>query len=455
MDIEAKALLQLAKARAYVKKRAPYVQATLYMLVPVSAPGLGTIGVTDHLVMPYDAEWVVTLSVEALGGVIMHEIMHVVRGLERIRKLQPRFGEELTNISADIPINQDLRTAEWILPLEGAFPEKYGVPVGLTMEEYCILLSKEAEKQSKSAEQMLSEMRGKQSQDSGQGKKSKGQQPQPQQQPKGPSICDGKCGGVGGNKLPNEGQYNKKLGRSKADQQRARKQTINDIRKALKSGGEGRGNMPGFLEELLKEMPETPSVIPWRQQLSRVVRRATGRIISGRADFSIRRPSKRSYVRGIIRPGMVDRKVVIAFVEDSSGSMGPNQIKATRREILGIFKQMGLDEGWFLQADAGVTIEPKRVKMRDLRDIPVAGRGGTNFCPAFVAAEKIKPRPDLLVYLTDGDGRAPNRPPKNMEVVWCIVPSHYNKSPTDWGHTVFCSDDQLPGKRRRECKETP
>ena len=79
--------------------------------------------------------------------------------------------------------------------------------------------------------------------------------------------------------------------------------------------------------------------------------------------------------------------------------------------------------------------------MRDIRDLPVVGRGGTDFRPAIELAQTLRPRPDLLVYSTDGDGTAPNEPPPNMEVVFLIVPSHYNKTPATWGHTVIMADE--------------
>jgi predicted metal-dependent peptidase len=153
------------------------------------------------------------------------------------------------------------------------------------------------------------------------------------------------------------------------------------------------------------------------------------------------RPSKRSYSRGIIRPGLIDRRVTMAFIEDSSGSMGKEQLKSARVEAAAVMKQLGLDEAWFMDADAAVAAPPRVIRLRDIHSIPVHGGGGTNFIPALQAAQKLKPKPDVVIYLTDGDGVAPKRAPKGIEVVWCVVPSSWGRRPAWWGHLVVVGDD--------------
>jgi predicted metal-dependent peptidase len=139
---------------------------------------------------------------------------------------------------------------------------------------------------------------------------------------------------------------------------------------------------------------------------------------------------------------MIDRKVVVGLVEDSSGSMGKKQFLAARAEMAGIFKQLGISDAWFMDADAAVAHEPKRIRLRELATLPVVGRGGTDFRPAIKKIRELRPKPDICIYLTDGDGTAPANPPQDLEVVWCIVPSHNGRRPARWGHLVVVSDDQ-------------
>lgn len=98
---------------------------------------------------------------------------------------------------------------------------------------------------------------------------------------------------------------------------------------------------------------------------------------------------------------------------------------------------LGIDKVWWLAVDAAVAAPPRLISVRDLERMPIHGGGGTDFRPAFDAAMKLRPRPDIIVYLTDGDGTAPEAAPAGVVVVWCVVPSYYNKRPAPWGHAVI------------------
>jgi predicted metal-dependent peptidase len=74
--------------------------------------------------------------------------------------------------------------------------------------------------------------------------------------------------------------------------------------------------------------------------------------------------------------------------------------------------------------------------------LPLSGRGGTDFRAPLAAIQKLSPKPNICIYTTDGDGQAPDRAPKGMEVVWCIVPTPYGVRPAKWGKLIVVSDDQ-------------
>ncbi len=63
----------------------------------------------------------------------------------------------------------------------------------------------------------------------------------------------------------------------------------------------------------------------------------------------------------------------------------------------------------------------------------VHGRGGTDLRPPFEAQFLAKIRPDVIVYFTDGDGPAPDRPPL-IPVVWCLTPFGFR--PAAWGREI-------------------
>lgn len=203
--------------------------------------------------------------------------------------------------------------------------------------------------------------------------------------------------------------------------------------------------MPESFRSLLSNEDKPQRLVPWRLRLSRVCRRATGRMKAGRSDYSLARPSKRSLLSNVVRPGLIDREINILFIEDSSGSMfiaGASPLKQVRVEVSSVMQQLGIDQAWFMDADADVAAPPRLIRMRDIERLPVHGGGGTNFAPALERAQKLKPRPDIVIYLTDGAGYAPKHPPPNMEVVWCVVPSPYGTKPCNWGHLIVCSDDR-------------
>jgi len=461
-ELELKCLDALAAARAYLLHRAPYFSATLYGLVPKVLPGMlaqtggkGGFGVTRGMVLYMDPEWFLGIedkldtnlsttdrrkeATERRGGLLAHEVMHVLRDMERIEAMP---NQELANIAFDLPINHDLEKAAFKLPEGGCYPRTFGLKPGLTGEQYYELLQNKMPQVHEYCGGRFGQSGHGDGDSTGNGKGDKKGDPgngagQHQDQ-RGPAA--GHCGSCAGSPLSRslEEQLDAAIGRTPADVKRLRDETLQAVKE---SASMGRGDIPGSLEELLQEKPG-PSVVPWRMTLSRVIRRATGRIVCGQADYSMRYPSKKSYTRGIIRPGMVDRKVVVVIVEDSSGSMGAEQLLPARAETVGVFKQLGIDDAWWFDADSKVSIEPKRIRMRDVATLPVYGRGGTDFRPALEAVRKLKPKPDICIYFTDGDGVAPENPPQDMEVVWCIVPTPNGRRPARWGHLVVVSDDQ-------------
>lgn len=430
----------LAVARAYIKREAPYYSTIVYGLVPHFIEGFGTLGVSPGMSLIIDPKWFVEMEKETAhitgmkkdeatykmqAGVLVHEAGHILRGLERLDAAEKAGVDRGTlNKAFDIPINDDITATGWLLPAWAIFSSTYGFPKGLTGEQYIELMQQMQEKQPEKLAQINLRLGGGGKDGDG---KEQGQ------------VCGGRCGGCGGNgDKEAEAKADAETGRSQADKQRIRKEALAQVRDAAAAG---RGSIPNSLKELLAKSAQK-SVVPWEQRIQRVLRRTTGRIEAGRMDFSLRRPSKRSWTRGIMRPGMIDRKPEVALFEDSSGSMGRAQLISVRTEIRGVFTSLGISDAWFCDIDAAVAIDPRRIRLRDLDSLPVHGRGGTDFRPGIELAQTLVPRPDIVIYYTDGDGTAPRYPPKNMVVIWCIVPTPYGRRPAKWGELVLVSNDQ-------------
>lgn len=437
-EIEAECMDVLAAARTYVMKHAPYLSDMLFSLVPHICWSVPTIGVSKQHVLFINPHFVITQKSKPVrgddskippeqrefaivGGLLMHELGHLMRDISRLDALVPdgldphetARRRRMVNVAFDMPINQDLIDAGWLLPEEGMFPDKFNFPVGLTGEQYYELL----------------------------------QQLPPEKMPQSFQVGAGDCGTCAGGD-DDEG------GGSDGDERAALRAVSHDIGrtplerelviKAAASALATQGNTRGlFSAGLLEALPKErgPSVVPWKTLLSQLLRHSTGQIVQGRQDFSMRRVSKRSFARGVVRPGMISYQPVIWLVEDSSGSMGLEQLMAGRSEAAAVFKQCGIQSAWFLDLDAAISEPPKLIRCQDLLSMGVRGRGGTDFRPAFELAMRTRPRPDLIIYFTDGDGIAPETAPPGIKVIWCIVPSYCARKPANWGHLIVMSDD--------------
>lgn len=495
-SIEVEAELKLARARALLRTRAPYMMTTIYAFIPHFIVGLATMGVSATLVLAVDPVWIVKVEDHKVAAALLHEAMHVVR--DHIVRCAQFPNKDLANIAADLAINPGLRAAGWELP-HGLFPEDYGFPPDLVMEEYYQLLEKKQKQQQQQGGQGNKKQKnqGAQKTDQGQGGGAQtggtqeedqaagggqqgnqqagqgtpqtqggGQQPGDQQtqggqgagqasgqgtqqapgqggqggttMPSGktPGVCAGRCGGVAGNPSPIESQINEQ-GRSEVDKKSIIKQTMYEIKQWAEQNG--RGSVPAGLLGAIENMMEEKSDVPWERELSHVFKKCTGIIEAGGMDYSLARPSKRSYSRGFPRPGLVQYIPEVAFILDTSGSMGKKQIEEALVHSVGICRTLGIESAWLIQADAGVH-DVRRVRVRDLMGkVKIRGGGGTSFDPALRALEKLKPRPNIGAYVTDGDGYVSYRP-KGIEMIWVIVRSYYNKKPCDWGHTVIVAE---------------
>jgi len=446
------ALSAIALGRSSAEKKTPYFMQGVYGLVPYEAPGLGTMGVTKNLVLIYDPEWTMKLPVDECANTLIHEAIHVYfKHCERIEaaKMEPQMG----NICADLSANGLMEEMGLKLP-HVYYPKDFGLPNGETIEWYHEQLTKNPDN-NKKIKQLQQDLQrdtedsegdsdaggaagstgGDGSEESqGAGSSSPGANGSSAKEPRG-RVGSGRCGGIAGNPIDKalEDKADKECGRSQADQKAIQQRIEVAIEKHIEQ--HGRGSMPSAFQEKMPQQQEK-SPVNWRQELRHVAMKVTGRMESGGLDFSLALPSKASYARGIPRPGMVQMQPEAAFIVDTSGSMGARQILDAIREIVAVMKTAGIEEAWFLEADAGVAVKPKRIRMRNLmREIDIHGRGGTNFDPALQECMRLRPKPDIVFYVTDGDGFVTYRPP--IPVVWVIVKSYYNRSPAEWGYTVF------------------
>lgn len=416
---------RLANARLYICKYAPYWRGVLYAMVPTPIEGLtekvgGPMALTDKLVLLYDRDWVEKENEKVLAFGLAHEILH--NQLQFHFRARAYEDVSLFSLAQDLFINPLLshqrvnkttgNTTLWTMPDWVALPHKYGLPDNLTADRYYELLLKKKLEQGANY------------------------------QPRKMGFCAGACGGITGKPLLQEleGEYNEKVGRSSADVRRVTRETARELQEALKDP-KSRGLFPGTFLAIVDELFEEEKV-RWEDTLTTMTRSAIGRALAGGVDYSLSRPSRRSYLRGWPIPGLIKREVVVAVVIDSSGSMDQDRLKRAVTETAGVLHQTSVSGIWLIIVDAAVRGEPKWITINELEKLEIPGRGGTSFVPGVEAVDALEPRPDVTIYFTDGEGTAPEDPPENMQFIWGLIDPYTRESPAPWGEVVFIEDEE-------------
>jgi predicted metal-dependent peptidase len=113
--------------------------------------------------------------------------------------------------------------------------------------------------------------------------------------------------------------------------------------------------------------------------------------------------------------------------------MGDDMLGQALGEVNGVLRSLGLGRRDLrvVCCDAQA-YEAQRVF--DVRAVRLAGGGGTDMGVGLAAAVGLKPRPDLVIVLTDGHTPWPATPPPNIRVVVGLM-DPTGTSP-DWATTV-------------------
>jgi predicted metal-dependent peptidase len=163
-------------------------------------------------------------------------------------------------------------------------------------------------------------------------------------------------------------------------------------------------------------------VLDWRRLLRHYLGRST------RVQGSYARPPRRFPEQAGVTPGRLRRPDAAAVVAvlDTSGSVDEPTIEAIDGELRRIARTR---EVVVVEADCVIhRVYPYRTRLEC-----VQGRGGTDFRPA-LAPEFLGPlRPEVIVYFTDGVGEAPAEAP-GWPLIWCLVPG--GRSPAPYGRVI-------------------
>lgn len=196
------------------------------------------------------------------------------------------------------------------------------------------------------------------------------------------------------------------------------------------------GTQPGEWSRWVHEILDP--VVPWTQVLSGAVRRGVG-WAHGHTDYTYTRISRRQSVSSrVILPATRRPVPEIAIVVDTSGSVDDGLLSQALGEVDGVLKGMGVSGGsvTVLATDAAVHAVTRVSSGRDVR---IGGGGGTDMGVGIAAAIDLKPRPTLIIVLTDGYTPWPPTPPRAPVVAVLIGRATAELPPSPaWAQRVEC-----------------
>jgi predicted metal-dependent peptidase len=410
----------------------PFFARVLEQFKVVAVPGVRTMGVTvvgDELLLLHAPAFVLATPADQLGGVLLHEVHHVVLG-------------HVTADPADFPDAWARTAAEEVTVNEFVREPLPGSPI--TLADFPGLPPLESTGQR--YQRLAGAGRRQPINGPAPPPGAPGRRRQPQRGAQRTRQAAPAAAGDGGG--PAEGVVGAQGARGRRlltvddhgawrqpgqDPQRAKAAVRDAVRQAaLEVGpagippqvreaveGLGAGTGPGRSREEVRGGRR--GRLDWR----RLLRRCVGRVLDVRPTFT--RPPRRFPELVGVLPGRLrsaGRPKVMAVL-DTSGSITAALLAEVSAELARLARRFAV-----------TVVECDAVVQRAYRYRPltaVCGRGGTDLRPPLQRDFLRRHRPDLVVYFTDGLGPAPSRPP-GPPVVWCLTPG--GRPPAPWGRVV-------------------
>ena len=391
---------EVMQARVQLMLGEPYLASAIARLPVINADGLGWCDTmaTDGYYIYVNPAFCATLTPKEIVFVFAHEVMHCILG--HIDRRQDR-QHALWNEAIDYATNLMLVQLGMKMPKVGLLDQKYS---GKTAEDIYAELKKESESSKKK-----------------------------NNAPSAVAVCTGGAGEDGDGQNSEPGSEGPAKGWDlhiapddmRGQNIRAREFPSSEERKRLRIAlgkpveEKLRGTMRGLMEGEFKKAGG--GEVPWRTLLSRFF---TG---LRRDNYRLMPPNKKHIWNGLYLPSIGSpgpSHIVVAI--DTSGSMGDRELGLILGELdkLRSATECRLT---LIQCDADIqkVEEFDEYSATNFERMRLLGRGGTRFEPVF---DWIKEKSrqgvftfDTLIYLTDGFGSFPAKPP-GYPVLWIMVP---------------------------------
>jgi len=389
---------KVAAARIFAASRYPYLASALFAAQVHPAEGSGTIAVDKGWQVHADADVLGAMSVNDLGRLLVHLVSHLLRDhatrAERAGIDAAEGDPPAWNRASDAEVNDDLAPTDMVPPCAAEMPAGLGDKDGRLAEQY-YELARGGDRQ---------------------------------------WDCGSGCDGVD---RPWDGK-GEGSGLNDRDREFLRLGVASEMQR---SEAQEPGSVPAgwvrWAEGVL------PSRVDWRRVLAAEVQAGVVRV-AGMVDYSYRKPSRRSAsTPSVIMPTLVRPIPDVAIVCDTSGSMSGDLLGRVLAEVEGLLQRVGLrgTNVRVLSCDAQVH-SVKRVSRAS--QIELLGGGGTDMGEGITQALALKPRPSIVVVLTDGFTPWPTEAPRRAKVIVGLIegspgmPSwmHRIPPPPSWAKVV-------------------
>jgi predicted metal-dependent peptidase len=402
----------LPPARLWAASRFPYLASAIFGSQVSAAPGIKTVAVDERWRFRADPELVAGWSPAELGSVLIHLVSHLLRHhAERaVAGLVPPAHCHQWIRAADAEINDDLVPAALDLPGSPVLPADLGAPDGRLAEEYFERIKNAAAALAAPGPAATARPAG----------------------PAGRPPARGDwldCGsGADGQRRPWDGGDG---GLDPWQAELLERQVARDIIRHAQEAGTVPAGLLRWATDLL-----SPKV-NWRRLLAAELRRAVADV-AGAADYSYRRPSRRATATpGVVLPALRRPVPEVAVVCDTSGSMTDGLLAAALAEVEGLLSALGLARQLRVLA-CDTAVGPVQ-RVSSARQVQLTGGGGTDMGIGIAAAHALRPRPAVVVVLTDGYTPWPAQPPKGMRVIAGLLGDGARDAP-HWARAIRVSD---------------
>jgi predicted metal-dependent peptidase len=387
---------KVAAARLWATARMPYLASAIFASTIVVERDSGSITIDRSWQVHADPTVVEHLTVEQLGRLLVHLSGHAIRDhASRAQQVGVAENNQRArwNRCADAEINDDLLADNLVPDVAPDLPSNLKCKPGGLAERYY------------------------------------------EDAHDGPRTWD--CGsGADGCDRPGDGTGN-------IDPQQAQLLRLSVAAEIQREHAREPGTIPGgwirWAESVL------PSRIDWRRVLAAEVRSAVA-AIAGKVDYSYRRPSRRAHLNPTIVLPTLRRPIPdVAIVCDTSGSMHDRLLSRALAEIEAVLVRAGLRQAQVRVLAVDTDVHAVR-RVSRAAQVQLAGGGGTDMGSGIESAAALRPRPSVVIVLTDGYTPWPDQPPPGIRVIVGLLTEGMRPpgwAPPEWAQTVVIENTDL------------